>query len=435
MNGKEITIGVLGLTHLGCVLSASWSKLGFCTVAVDLDEKVVVDLKNNIAPIFEPGLEEEMKRSMEAGLLSFSQDTASLAAADFIFLGFDTEVDEKDAPDTSFLESRMHQIGPLLKPQAIVIVSSQVPAGGCRMFRSVLKSYQPGIELAYSPENLQLGQAIQCYLNPERIILGAQDSAAQERCLALFRLITQNIITMSLESAELVKHGINAFLATSIVFANQLADCCEKYPEANMADVIRGIKSDVRIGPKAYLSPGIGFSGGTLGRDVAVLGQILDIDDEHNLFRVIHAKNAARKKSIIQKVKASLTSLSGKTIGVLGITYKPGTSTLRRSLPLEIIQSLLTEGAKVQVFDPKADYASLKTPILFEKASSIEAVARGADLLLLLTEWQEFKQFDWARIRQSMRQPRIFDAKNALDRNKVIQAGLMYQGIGGISSP
>jgi UDPglucose 6-dehydrogenase len=426
---KENKIGVLGLTHLGCVLCASWSKIGFKTVGVDLDESVVENLQRNIPPIFEPGLEEEMKQSMVAGKLQFSTALSSLSSCDFVFFGYDTEVDENDAPDTAYLEERMRQIAPLLKDGAVVIVSSQVPAGGCRHFRSILQEYNPSLELTYSPENLQLGQAIQCYLNPGRIILGTAQPRALERCFALFHSITRNVHAMSLESSEIVKHGINSFLAMSIVFANQLADVCEKYSEASIADVVQGIKSDVRIGPKAYLSPGIGFSGGTLGRDVSVLGQILK--NESNLFDFIHKKNSSRKESIIGKIKKILGSLNNRTIGVLGITYKPGTSTLRRSLPLEIVNTLAKEGAKVKVFDPKADYSPLKNPLGFSKAASIDQAAENADLLLLLTEWPEFKQTDWGPVQSKMKQPFLFDAKNALDRKKLVSSGFRYQGIGG----
>jgi UDPglucose 6-dehydrogenase len=426
---KETKIGILGLTHLGCVLCASWSKLGFKTVGVDLDEKIVNNLNENIPPIFEPGLEEAIRQGISLDTLRFSSDISLLSSCDFIFFGYDTEVDEQDAPDTSYIEARMHQIGPILKENAIVIVSSQLPAGYSRLFRTILQKYRPTLELAYSPENLQLGQAIHCYLHPERIILGMESNEALDKTLSLFSIITQNVAVMSLESAEIVKHGINSFLAMSIVFSNQLADVCEKFPDTSIADVIKGIKSDVRIGAKAYLSPGIGFSGGTLGRDVAVLGQILK-DDETNFFDFIHLKNRNRKEHIIQKLKKTLHSLKDRTIGVLGITYKPGTSTLRRSLPLEIVQILVEEGAKVKVFDPKADYSPLQKPTSFIQAVSIENAAEDADLLLLLTEWPEFKEFEWSKIKPKMKSPILFDGKNALDRTKLVESGFVYQGIG-----
>ena len=427
----DINIGVLGLTHLGCVLCASWSKLGFHTVGIDLDEKIVGHLRNSIAPIFEPGLEAEIHNGLTSKKLQFTTDIASASSCDYLFFGYDTEVDDQDAPDTTYLEARMQEIAPMLKQNCTVVVSSQVPAGWCRRFRAVLQKYHPSVELVYSPENLQLGQAIQCYLTPERIILGIGHVHALERSLRLFHTITQNVAVMSLESAEIVKHGINAFLATSIVFANQLADVCEQFPEANIADVVKGIKSDVRIGLKAYLSPGIGFSGGTLGRDVAVLDRILkQQDSEANLFDFVYIKNKNRKNSIINKIKRLLNPLGHRTIGVLGVTYKPGTSTLRRSLPIEIVQCLVEAGAKVKVFDPKADYSALKNPDLFTRVTSIDNAAENADLLLLLTEWPEFKQCEWDKIKPKMKTAIIFDAKNALDRNTLVGAGFHYQGIG-----
>jgi UDPglucose 6-dehydrogenase len=317
-----------------------------------------------------------------------------------------------------------------MKNEAILIVSSQSPVGLCRSLRSLLKSSNPTIDLAYSPENLRLGDAIRHYLNPGRIILGTTNTKTQRKCRALFSHIPAEILSMNLESAEMVKHGINSFLAVSIVLANHLADICEN-TGANIDDVVAGMKSDTRIGMKAYLSPGIGFSGGTLGRDLQVLRQRnIEAMGDAVLFGMIHELNALRKHTIIKKLEHILGSFNGKSIGVLGLTYKPGTSTLRRSLPMEITQILVAKGAKVTVHDPKADYNEIGGASLFSTTENIEEAARQADALVLLTEWRNFKEFDWKNVPEMMSRPVFFDTKNFLDKSVMKKLGFEYYSIG-----
>jgi UDPglucose 6-dehydrogenase len=235
---------------------------------------------------------------------------------------------------------------------------------------------------------------------------------------------------MNLESAEMVKHGINAFLANSIVFANHLAEICE-FQGAIIDDVVRGMKSDPRIGSKAYLAPGIGFSGGTLGRDLKVLESVNNANHGFaRLFGLIHEMNAERKIAIVQRVKRILGPLKGKKIGVLGVTYKPGTSTLRRSLPLEIVELLLTDEAIVNIFDPKADYNELADSQRFTVSSSVTDALAGADMALLLTEWNDFKAIDWIKEKAVMSGAVVFDTKNFLDASRLRSIGYTYYSVG-----
>jgi UDPglucose 6-dehydrogenase len=228
----------------------------------------------------------------------------------------------------------------------------------------------------------------------------------------------------------MVKHGINSFLANSIVFANHLADICE-LKGARIDDVVKGMKSDPRIGLKAYLSPGIGFSGGTLGRDLKVMeSENLNGTGYAKLFGAIHQMNSERKYSIVDRCAKILGELKGKTISVLGVTYKPGTSTLRRSLPLEIVDLLVEKGATVKVFDPKADYSELNKKPAFSICKSIEEATENSDLVLLLTEWPEFKKFDWDAVMGKMRSAVVFDTKNHLDEKIMTSADFKYYSVG-----
>jgi UDPglucose 6-dehydrogenase len=317
-----------------------------------------------------------------------------------------------------------------MKDGAILIVSSQSPVGFCRILRAALKEKKRSLELVYSPENLRLGEAIECYLNPGRIILGVPDSATEEKCRELFSQVDAEILSMNLESAEMVKHGINSFLATSIVFSNQLADICE-VTGARIDDVAAGMKTDPRIGPKAYLSPGIGFSGGTLGRDLKVLEQKnIEAHGDAELFGKVHGFNQRRRESIIKKIERILGHLEGRQIGILGLTYKPGTSTLRRSLPVEIANLLAEKGASVTAYDPQADFGELNSKPQFTRALNIEEVSRLSDALVLLTEWKEFRDYDWKPIPRQMKQSVFFDTKNFLNEKEMSSYGFKYYSIG-----
>lgn len=423
-------IGVTGLWHLGCVISVSWSKLGFNTIGFDYDKERVEKLKAKKPPIFEPLLEEEIANGFKHDLLKYSSELKDLSDCDFIFLSYDTPVREDDSSDLAILQKSVADASQIMKDGAVIIVSSQSPVGYCNELRNILHEYNPALDIAYSPENLRLGEAIKCYLDPGRIILGTHSEETQEKCKQLFSTITENIITMNLESAELVKHGINSFLAMSIVFANNLAEICEDN-KARIDDVVKGIKSDERIGPKAYLSPGIGFSGGTLGRDLVVLNEKNKLTNGYaDLFGFLHSSNNKRKNVIVEKVKKIFGSYRDKTIGVLGLTYKPGTSTLRRSLPLEIVDLLLSNDIKVRVYDPKADYSELKGDIKFTVEKSISDLALNVDLLLLLTDWKEFIEFDWNKISSEDKKVILLDTKNCLDENYLKEIGIQYYSIG-----
>jgi len=423
-------IGVIGMWHLGCVLCASWTKLGNSVRAFDYDAARIKNLQDGKPPIYEPHLSESLKSAIEIGLLEFSNDITSLSACDFVFLAYDTPVRDDDSTDTTIVQKAVDDVKGVMKHGAILIVSSQVPVGFCARLRQTLRGADRSLDVVYSPENLRLGEAIDCYLHPGRIILGLADKHTEDRCRELFSQIGAQVLSMSFESSELVKHAINSYLASSIVFANNLADVCE-VTGAHVDDVVRGMKSDPRIGSRAYLSPGIGFSGGTLGRDLKVLdGVNADTGGYARLFGVIHHLNSERKYAIFGKIESILGNLAGLSIGVLGVTYKPGTSTLRRSLPLEIVELMVDKGAIVAVYDPKADFSELPRDPKFTIASAIEQVAKNSEMLLLLTEWNDFKEYNWGNVPAVMKRAIFFDAKNCLDRKKMQHFGFQYYSIG-----
>jgi UDPglucose 6-dehydrogenase len=387
-------------------------------------------LLKGIPPVFEPDLSEIIRTSKGNGTLSFFTNMQYLNECDFIFLSYDTPVTANDSSDLKILEKSVRDLRTVMKNGSILIISSQSPVSYCSILRTILRSGNKTLELAYSPENLRLGEAIECYLNPDRIILGTSNRDAESKCLSLLSNVTDRILTMNITSSEMVKHGINSFLAMSIVFTNSLADLCEE-TGANIDDVVEGLKSDPRIGQKAYLSPGVGFSGGTLGRDLKVLDEVHQrVNNSSGWFGDIHKYNSSRKYTMVNKIAKLTNGLERKTLGVLGLTYKPGTSTLRRSLPLEIVNLLIDKGATVRSYDPKADYSELKNNQMFMIETTIEDLSIDADMLVLLTEWPAFKEFDWSTIKNRMKTPAIFDTKNFLNREELKESGFNYYSIG-----
>lgn len=428
---NESNIGIIGLWHLGCVLSAAWTKLGFKVVGFDFSKDLINDLNQNKPPVFEPYLLEALKEANKKRKLTFTKEIKSLKDCDYIFLSFDTPVLDNDESDLAPLQRAINDLINIVQDEAVVIVSSQIPVGTCQEFRKKLQRKNPTVELVYSPENLRLGEAIQCYLNPGRIIIGSDSEKGFLKIIPLFQRIPAEIIKMNLASAEMVKHGLNSFLANSIVFANHLADLCD-VTGANIFDVVKGLKTDPRIGEKAYLSPGIGFSGGTLGRDLQVLAETNKrFKQEAFLFESIINFNSNRINVILNKVNYLLKGkFTERVISILGLTYKPGTSTLRRSLPLEIVKLLAMKRAKIKVYDPKANYKELEGELPFEICNSIDEAISETNLIILFTEWNEFREHDWEKGLTLLKDKKFFDTKNFLYDLDLSRLGYDYFGVG-----
>jgi UDPglucose 6-dehydrogenase len=271
----------------------------------------------------------------------------------------------------------------------------------------------------YSPENLRLGEALACYARPGHIVIGADDHAAAEAVAGLFAPMEATCLRMSLASAEMTKHAINSFLAASITLSNQWADLCAAVG-ADFAEVAAAMKHDPRIGKRAYLSPGVGFSGGTLGRDLRVLDALnrAQAGGKCPIFGDIWNYNRARLEVVRDRCQQVLGGVQDRTIALLGMTYKPGTSTLRRSLPLQIAEDLATHGAAVRAFDPRADWNEVAPPRRVAVCASAYEAARGAEMLVLLTEWPDFRDLDYGRIKTAMTRPILFDTKNMLQSQR-----------------
>jgi len=427
-----MNIATIGLWHLGTVTSACLASAGHRVVGFDFDAALIAGLRAGRLPVSEPGLDELTRKGLAAGALRFSSEPRDLADAEIVWVTFDTPVDENDKADVEFVIDRVGAVFPHLRDNTLVLISSQLPVGSTRRLADLYARALPQgkVTFAYSPENLRLGKAIDVFLHPDRVVVGTRDEHDRARIAALLAPITDKIEWMSVESAEMTKHALNAFLATSVTFANEIGALCERVG-ADAGEVERGLKSDVRIGLRAYLRPGGAFAGGTLARDIAFLvemGRAKDVP--MNLLAAVKTSNDAHKHWARRALQHALGDLRGKTIAVLGLTYKPGTDTLRRSSAVELCRWLREQGARVVAFDPAVKTLPDEWTRVIELRSSIEAALRDADAAVIATEWPEFTAIRTDDVVRWMRQPIVLDVSRFLDKNLSGDARIRYIAVG-----
>lgn len=401
-------ITVFGLWHLGSVTAACLAAEGHRIVGLDDDPNVVRRLADGHAPLFEPGLDALIQEGLASGGLSFSNEPReALDGAELVWVAFDTPVDENDVADVDSVRRRLESIRDFVPRGALVLVSSQVPVG---FTRALSRDWSGrGLRFAYSPENLRLGKALDAFRGPERVIVGLGNSSDREALAPLFAPFTSRIEWMTIESAEMTKHALNAFLATSVTFINELARLCEAVG-ADAKEVERGLKSEGRIGPKAYLAPGAAFAGGTLARDVRFLvdfGSRLQVGTP--LFQGVLDSNELHKGWMREKVAELLDGVEHPVATVLGLTYKPGTSTLRRSASVELCIWLHGRGVTVRAHDPAVTDLPPELASTIDLASTPRAALAGSDVAVVATEWPDFRSLSPADFHESMRRPRIID--------------------------
>jgi UDPglucose 6-dehydrogenase len=312
-----------------------------------------------------------------------------------------------------------------LPERALVLISAQLPVGTCAQ----LEREFPQFHFACSPENLRLGKAVESFEKAERVIIGVRDETRKPLLEKLFAPFTSQVLFMRTESAEMVKHALNSFLALSITFINEIARLCE-HVGADAKEVSAGLKSEPRIGPRAYLGPGGPFAGGTLARDVVTLAKLANSTGETiSVIPAIKQSNDLHRGWAFHRLQLRLGDLSGKTIAVLGLTYTTNTDTLRRSAAVELCQRLLAAGAKVTAFDPAVKVLPQELSAV-SLASGVAAALQGADAAAVCTEWAQFRQADWAKIVPQMRQPVFVDANRFLEKELKNVAGVEHLSVG-----
>ncbi|QWD98828.1 UDP-glucose/GDP-mannose dehydrogenase family protein [Polynucleobacter sp. MG-5-Ahmo-C2] len=385
---------VQGLWHLGSVTAACLASLGHEVVGLDSDQTVISSLNEGEAPLFEPDLNPLLAEGIQRGRLRFTSDMANACKdAELLWVTFDTPVDDDDVADINFVLNEVKSAVMLLSDGALVLVSSQLPVGSIATLENFSKEIVPNkrISFASCPENLRLGKALNVFLHPDRIIVGTRTTDDRVALEKLLSPITEKIEWMSIESAEMTKHAINAFLATSVTFANEIAAICELVG-ADAKEVERGLKSESRIGPKAYLSPGGPFAGGTLARDIEFLGKISQERQLSTpLLSSVRPSNDAHKKWVQRKLLECFRDLSDIRVAIWGLTYKAGTDTLRRSLSVELVDWLLEHGAQIQVYDPAVKELPINWANRVMKCMSANENLDDIQVLVVGTEWPEFK--------------------------------------------
>ncbi len=418
-------IVIQGLWHLGCVTAACCAR-HFDVVGLDFDPGRIASLANGKAPLLEPGLDALIAAGIASGQLAFTGDPESACTgADVLWVTYDTPVNEQDESDIEAVLAPLRRSLPHLKPGAVVLVSAQLPVGTCRS----LESEFPGLHVAASPENLRLGKAIDSFEKAERVIVGTRDETPRPILSALFAPFTSRVIFMRTESAEMVKHGINSFLALSITFINEIARLCE-HVGADAMEVSIGLKSEPRIGPKAYLGPGGPFAGGTLARDVVTLSRLgASRGEALSVLPSIKASNDLHRGWSLRRLQSRFGDLRGRTIALLGLVYTPGTDTLRRSAALELARALTAAGARVQAHDPALTSLPAGLEGIVLATDSTEAV-RGADAAVVCTEWPDFRTHDWAAATGVMRHRVFVDANRFLEKQLLPLAGIEFLSVG-----
>jgi UDPglucose 6-dehydrogenase len=404
-------VAVAGLWHLGCVTAASLAAGGHHVTGVDFDADTIRGLGEGRAPLFEPGLDDLITAGAQAGRLTFAADAAGVSDADVVWITYDTPVDDEDRADVEFVVAQVARLFPAIPEGALVLVSSQVPVGTTARLERMFVEARPdaGVTFGYSPENLRLGKALAAFQKPDRVVAGLRSGADRTRVSALLAPFSNRIEWVSVESAEMTKHALNAFLAMSVAFANEVATLCE-VTGADAKEVERGLKSEPRIGPGAYLSPGAAFAGGTLARDLVFLAEL---GQRHQrparLMASARESNEAHKQWAAERLKLELGELRGHRIAVWGLAYTPGTDTLRRSSAVELCRRLHDEGATVIAHDPAVKTLPAElAPVMRLAPTAVDALA-GASALVVATAWPEFQSIDAGEVVSAMRRPYVLD--------------------------
>ncbi len=428
---------MIGTGYVGLVSGVCFSDFGHDVVCVDKAEEKIAALTAGRVPIYEPGLEDVMARNVSAGRLRFTGDMAgALKGADAVFIGVGTPTRRGDGhADLSYVYAAAGEIARGLDGYAVIVTKSTVPVGTNREVARIVAAANPAadFDVASNPEFLREGAAIEDFMRPDRVVVGVETDRAKAVMAEVYRPLSLReapIVYTSLESAEMIKYAANAFLATKITFINEIADLCEK-AGADVQAVAKGMGMDKRIGPK-FLHPGPGYGGSCFPKDTSALARI---GQEHaspqRIVEAVIAVNDARKRAMIEKiVRACGDSVNGKTLAVLGVTFKPDTDDMRDSPALTVVPALVGAGARVRVVDPQGrrEGEALLPGVVWEP-DPYAAIA-GADAVVLLTEWNEFRGLDLRRVVDLLKTPMLVDLRNVFDPALAAEVGLSYVSVG-----
>ena len=427
-------ICVVGVGYVGLVTAACFADLGNRVTALDVNEERVANLKKGIMPIYEPGLDELVKRNVKAGRITFTTSYAeALKGAEYAFIAVGTPSGSDGSADLQYVAAAATSIAKNMTAPLILINKSTVPSGTGDWVADIVKGAQPKpMEFAVvsCPEFLREGSAIGDFMSPHRTVIGSLDKDAANKVAQLHLPLRAPIVITDLRTAEMIKYASNAFLATKISFINELADLCERVG-ADVKEVAAGMGYDARIG-RHFLDAGLGWGGSCFPKDVEALAFMAKENGlEPKILNSVMGVNYDRRKEAVKIVEQMLGgSLKGKTIGLLGLAFKPNTDDMRDAPAIDISEELIEAGAKVHAYDPVA--MEVARPILpaVEMFEEPYAMAKGCDALMVITEWNEFKQLDLDKVKSLLKSPVIYDGRNIYEPGRMKEMGFTYRAIG-----
>lgn len=431
-------IAVVGAGYVGLVTGVVLADLGNEVFCVDIDIAKVDAINKGQSPIYEPGLDELLQRNLEEQRLQATTDLAhAVRESEFIFICVGTPPTEMGEPDLKAVDAVAAEIGRALNGYKIIVNKSTVPVGTGDRVRRIIEQHRTHpheFDVVSNPEFLREGSAIHDTLNPDRIVIGTDNPRAAMRIVELYAPLERPMLITNLATAEIIKYASNTFLALKISYINAIADLCER-TGADVMQVAKAMGYDQRIG-QAFLQAGLGFGGSCFPKDVqAFVRTVQRYQLDPTLMRTILDINHARAPQFVEQIRQRLGTLQDKVIGLLGLAFKPNTDDIREARALEIIRLLLQEGAAVKAYDP---VAMPRVQALFPQVHfcrNAYEVAENADALALITEWNEFRQLNFERIRESMRQPNLFDGRNLYDPQRMRKLGFYYYGVGRAAEP
>ena len=421
----DSTIAVIGTGYVGLTTGTCLAHLGHTVICVDVDAEKVACLQRGEVPILEQGLDELVQEGLRSGNLTFTTDTAAaVKASEFVYLCVPTPQGEDGSADLSYIQEAATQIGPHLQPEAIVVNKSTVPVGSTRVVGAALG--RGDVYVVSNPEFLREGSAVQDFLHPDRVVIGCDDQAAAVCLASLYLSLAAPLMVTDPASAETIKYASNAFLATKISYVNAVAAVCEAVG-ADVNDVVLGMGYDKRIGHE-FLRPGPGWGGSCFPKDTRALVHIAEeAGYDFDLLKGVVTVNDEQFARVAGKVvEAAGGSVDGKTIAVWGLTFKARTDDLRESPSLEVVKRLVEQGAIVRGFDPAVHHQLDGIEVVDDPYGACE----GADVLVVLTEWDEFRWLDFDKVAAALTQPAVVDARNLLDRQSLRRRGFTVAGIG-----
>jgi UDPglucose 6-dehydrogenase len=430
-------IGVIGTGYVGLVTAVCLADLGHDVVGTDVVADKIDKASRGISHIYEPGLEKLLKANLKKGNLSFTSDLdKAIQSSDVLFVSVNTPQKEDGSADMTFVESVSRKIADNLNDYKVVVEKSTVPVKTSMWIKKTITSCKKkdvDFDVASNPEFLREGSAVSDFLNPDRIIIGVETEKARDILVKIYEKFKDRILVTNIDTAELIKHASNSYLALKISYINLIADLCEK-TDADVNQVAKGMGFDPRIGSQ-FLRAGLGYGGSCFPKDIRALAKIgEDLGVNMNLLREADRVNLDRIDSFVEKTKKALWILKDKKIAVLGLAFKPETDDIREALSTKIIKKLLDEGSFLRLYDPRAmenmrEIFPEEPPQISYVKSPYEAV-KEANALLIITEWDEFKELDLKKIKEVMDNPIIIDGRNVYDPSEVRELGFEYYSIG-----